>query len=175
MSCAFLWFLAHLFLLRLLWQHPNACSISREGGVKKSEQFRNILVLFRISRRLFGFNGAKTGICISYRSGDILVLRTGKSEKFRICLPTLHRFSRSIGQIKKLEASPVAGFLMFYPSLTPHPPTHTHPPLKTRLLELADRGTTVEFVKKGGGREKTSIAVLSTEWAISLSLSVFNS
>jgi hypothetical protein len=54
----------------------------------------------------------------------------------------------------------------------PYPPTHTHPPLKTRLLELADRGTTVEFVKKGGGREKTSTAGLSTEWAISLSLNM---
>ena len=63
-----------------------------------------------------------------------------------------------------VEASSVAGPLMFSPSLTPLSPyTHTHPPLKTRLLELADRGTTVEFVKKGGGREKTSTAVLSTE------------
>jgi hypothetical protein len=42
-------------------------------------------------------------------------------------------------------------------------PTHTHPSLKTRLLELVDRGTTVEFVKKGGGRGKTSTAGLSTE------------
>ncbi len=56
----------------------------------------------------------------------------------------------------------------------PIPPTHTHPPLKTRLLELADRGTTVEFVKKGGGREKPSTAGLSTEWAISLSLIILH-
>jgi hypothetical protein len=36
----------------------------------------------------------------------------------------------------------------------PIPPTHSHPPFKTRLMELANRGTTVEFVKKGWGREK---------------------
>ena len=36
----------------------------------------------------------------------------------------------------------------------PIPPTHTHPPLKTRLLELADSGTTVEFVFQAGGKGK---------------------
>jgi hypothetical protein len=53
-----------------------------------------------------------------------------------------------------IEDHPVAGPLMFSPSLTPYPPSHTHPPLKTRLLELADRDTTVDFVFFGGGREK---------------------
>jgi hypothetical protein len=53
---------------------------------------------------------------------------------------------------------------MFSPSLNSHiPPTNTHLPLKIRVLELADRGTTVEFIKKGRGREKTSTAGLSTE------------
>ena len=46
----------------------------------------------------------------------------------------------SIGELRKL--CPWRVPLCFPPLLPPFLPTHTHPPLKTRLLELADRGTT---------------------------------
>ena len=63
---------------------------------------------------------------------------------------------------KEMLASSVAGPLIFSTSLTPLSP-YTHKPLKTSLLELADSGTTVEFVFQAGGREKTSTAGLWIE------------
>jgi hypothetical protein len=49
---------------------------------------------------------------ISYRSGDIRILRTGKIGKYGICPPTLHRFSRSRDRIKKKKTNCKKMFLL---------------------------------------------------------------